>query len=172
MALNIDGLADELVSIYKTTVTKTEYDPTTGFQTTKIETVYPDRDKMKLLSEALINHITKNSEVNGVQSTVNATVAPGITVATSGGPGSTTSPGTATGTGTQSILVRVKQLFIRKDYMTECEWEKKETLGIVNVLNDTFSLLENVLKAELESLEKKARLLEQLTQMKNDGEKG
>ena len=46
------------------------------------------------------------------------------------------------------------------------EWEKRETLGFTKILSDTFSVLENVLKKELESLEKKARLLEQLNEMK------
>jgi len=50
------------------------------------------------------------------------------------------------------------------------EWEKRNTLGFTKVLSDTFSILENVLKKELESLEKKARLLEQLQSMKEQSD--
>lgn len=113
MALEIDKLANELVDIFKTEVEKTNYDAITGKKTTVAETVYPEKKKMKLLAEALINHIQKNSEIKGVESnvtvtTVNATVAPGIPTTT----GATVGPGTATGTGSgnsqQSNLVRVK----------------------------------------------------------------
>lgn len=117
MSLNIDSLANELSEAFKQTNTITSYNATTGKKTTKKETTYPDKDKMKILSQTLINHIQKNSEIKGVESTttvskVDATVAPGIPVSTTGGPGATTGPGTAVGTGSgtskQSNTVRVK----------------------------------------------------------------
>jgi len=110
MALTSNRLADELVEKLKTEITKTNYDSITGAKTTVTETVYPPKKEMEKLAVVLIDHIQKNSEVMGVEGTVNATVAPGIVVTTGAGPGSTTSPGTATGTAMQppTNLVRVK----------------------------------------------------------------
>ena len=117
MALNINNLADELVEIFKQEVTVTTFDAITGASKKTTEMKYPDKDKMKLLSEALIKHINNNSEIIGVESnvtvsTINGTVAPGIAVTTPAGPGVTSSTGIASGTGRgnskQSNAVRVK----------------------------------------------------------------
>jgi len=117
MALDYNTLAIELAEALKQDIKKTVYDPITGKKTIVAETIKPTPAQVAALAKTLINHITSNSEIVGVQSsvtvtTVNATVAPGIPVTTTGGPGTTTGPGTAQGTGNgtskQNNLVRVK----------------------------------------------------------------
>ena len=98
MALSAQTLTDALVRAYTETSTVTEYDANSGLPKLTLKTFKPDRKKLEKLATEIVNHITNSSEVYGVNSSVTATVAPGIPTTT----GSTIGPGNANGTANQT----------------------------------------------------------------------
>ena len=50
------------------------------------------------------------------------------------------------------------------------QWEQSDVFGLPKILNETFSVLQNVLEKEYENLQLKAKLLADLQKMKEDSD--